>query len=235
MITGEHKFKYQKNGNVHEYTYYRCTKKHKSIRCTESAIREHEMDSQLSNLIKKVTLPKDWAEELTRLADEDFKNSAKSLVVRVKENEEKAGKIAIRLERLLDGFLEQDIEKEIYRKEKARLLSKKKSLQEEIGSLSHRQNNWLEPFSKWVETAQTVDKIAICDDLFAKKAIAKEIFGSNLSLHDKKLRASAPKSELKKKGGGTLGRRYAPPKKKPAKGGQVLFWWARRDLNPQSV
>jgi site-specific DNA recombinase len=29
MITGEHKFKRQKNGNVHEYTYYRCTKKSK--------------------------------------------------------------------------------------------------------------------------------------------------------------------------------------------------------------
>ena len=27
MITGEHKFKRQKNGNVHEYTYYRCTEK----------------------------------------------------------------------------------------------------------------------------------------------------------------------------------------------------------------
>jgi len=48
--------------------------------------------------------------------------------------------------------LEQDIEKEIYRTEKAKLLSKKKSLQGEIGSLSHRQNDWLEPFQKWVQT-----------------------------------------------------------------------------------
>ncbi len=97
--------------------------------------------------------------------------------MRVKENEEKVGKIAIRLERLLDGFLEQDIEKEIYRKEKAKLLSKKKSLQEEISSLSHTQNDWLEPFSKWIETAQTVDKIAGCNDFFAKKVVAKEKVG----------------------------------------------------------
>jgi len=148
MITGEHKFKKQKNGNVHEYTYYRCTKKNKSVKCPESAIRQHEMDRQLSNLIKKVTLPKDWAEELIRLADEDFKNSAKSLTVDVKEKEEKVGKIAIRLERLLDGYLEQDIEKEVYRKRKRncylkRSRYKRKSLLFHIGRMigSNRSEN----------------------------------------------------------------------------------------------
>ena len=198
MITGEHKFKRQKNGNVHEYTYYRCTKKRRDMKCSESAVRQEEMNLQLSSLIKKVTLPKDWADELNRLALQDFKNSAQSLTADVKEKEEKIGKIAIRLERLLEGYLEQDIEKEIYRKEKAKLLSKKKSFQGEISSLSHRQNDWLEPFQKWIKTAQTIDKIAVCDDLFAKKAIAKEIFGSNLSLRDRKLRACAQKNELKK-------------------------------------
>ena len=198
MITGEHKYKYQKNGNVHEYTYYRCTKKRKDMKCTESAIREEEMDRQLSSLIKKVTLPKDWADELTRLADEDFKNSAQSLTADMKERESEMQKIEIKLGRLLDGYLEQDIEKEIYRKEKAKLLSKKKSLQGEMHSLSHRQNDWLEPFSKWVQTAQTMDKIASDSHLFDKKVAAKEIFGSNLLLHKKKVRASAPKNELKK-------------------------------------
>ena len=222
MITGEHKFKRQKNGNVHEYTYYRCTKKNKSIKCTESAIRQHEMDKQLSSLIKKVTLPKDWAEELIRLADEDFKNSAKSLTADVKEGESKLQNIAVRLGRLLDGYLEQDIEKEIYRTEKAKLLSKKKSLQGEIGSLSHRQNDWLEPFQKWVQTAQTVDKIAVRDDFFAKKVIAKEIFGSNLSLRDKRLRACAPKSELKKGGNAWAALRAAEEKARQGRTSSIL-------------
>ncbi len=79
-----------------------------------------------------------------------------------------------------------------------------------------------------------MDKIAVCNDFFTKKVVAKEIFGSNLHLHNKRLRVSAPKSELKK-GGKTLGRRYAPPKKKPARGGQVLFWWAGRDSNSHDL
>jgi len=72
MITGEHKFKRQKNGNVHEYIYYRCTKKSKTIKCSESAVREKEMDRQLSSLIQKVSLPKDWAEELLKMAEKDL-------------------------------------------------------------------------------------------------------------------------------------------------------------------
>lgn len=35
MITAENKTKRQKNGNVHEYTYYRCTKKSKTMKCPE--------------------------------------------------------------------------------------------------------------------------------------------------------------------------------------------------------
>ena len=191
MITGEHKFKRQKNGNVHEYTYYRCTKKRKNFHCPESAVREKEMDRQLSSLIQKVSLPKDWAEELLKMAEKDFNNSAPSLVACVKEKKAMISYLSKKLERLLNGYLEQDIEKEIYRSEKAKLLSEKKSLEEEIFNLSHKQNDWLEPMQNWIKSAQTVDKIASDSDLFAKKVCAKEIFGSNLLLGEKTVRASA--------------------------------------------
>ena len=69
----------------------------------------------------------------------------------------------------------------------------KKSLEEEMTSLSHKQNDWLEPMKEWIKDAQTLDGIARDTDLFAKKVKAKEIFGSNLSLGGKLVRASAPK------------------------------------------
>ena len=85
MITGEYKVKKQKNGNVHNYTYYHCTKKNKNVKCPEPCIRQEELDKQLSSLIQKVSLPKDWAVELNRLALQDHKNSAQSLTACVKE------------------------------------------------------------------------------------------------------------------------------------------------------
>ena len=138
-------------------------------------------------------MPKDWAVELNRLALQDHGKSAQSLTACVKEKQEKISSISIRLERLLNGYLDQDIDKEDYRAEKSKLLLQKKSLEEEIYNLSHKQNDWLEPFQNWLEVAQNIDKIASDSDLFAKKVCAKEIFGSNLLLGEKSVRASAPK------------------------------------------
>jgi hypothetical protein len=195
MITGEYKVKKQKNGNVHEYIYYHCTKKNKNIKCLEPCIREKELDRQLSSLIQKVSLPKNWAEELLKMAQKDFKNSAQSLTACVKEKQNKISSLSRRLERLLTGYLDQDIEKEIYREQKSKLLLSKKSLEEEIYNLSHKQNDWLEPFQNWLKVAQDIDKIASDSDFFAKKVCAKEIFGSNLLLGEKILHACAPNSD----------------------------------------
>ena len=192
MITAENKTKRQKNGNVHHYVYYRCTKKSKTVKCPEMSLRSEKLDEQLSSLIKKVSLPKDWAEELNRLALQDHKNSAPSLTACVKEKKEKISTLSIRLERLLNGYLEQDIEKEIYRSEKSKLLLSKKSLEEEMTNFSHQQNDWLEPLLDWLKTAQNLNGIARDSDFFAKKVCAKEIFGSNLRLRQKSLHLNSP-------------------------------------------
>ena len=187
MITGEYRVKKQKNGNVHEYVYYHCTKKNKAVACAEPCIREESMDSQLSSLIQKVSLPTNWADELNRMALAEQKDSAQFVALLVKEKQEKTSSISQKLERLLNGYLDQDIEREVYREQKAKLLLAKKSLEEEISSLSRDANDWLEPFQNWLKVAQGLNKIVSDTDLFAKKVCAKEIFGSNLLLSEKTL------------------------------------------------
>ena len=137
------------------------------------------------------------------MALEDHGKSAQSLTTCVKENEMKISDISQKLERLLNGYLDQVIDEQDYRKQKAKLLSEKKSLQEEISTFSHKQNDWLAPFQNWLKDAQSLDKIASDSDLFAKKVCAKEIFGSNLLLGEKTVRVAfgdAPNS-LGKSGG----------------------------------
>ena len=168
------------------------TKKNKNVKCAEPCIRQEELNRQLSSEMQKVSLPKDWAEELNRLALQDHGKSAQSLIACVKEKQEKISSLSQKLERLLNGYLDQVIDREDYCLQKGKLLSEKKSLEEEIFNLSHKQNDWLEPFQNWLEVAQNIDKIASDSDLFAKKVCAKEIFGSNLLLGEKQVRASAP-------------------------------------------
>ncbi|MFZ2970384.1 MAG: recombinase family protein [Minisyncoccia bacterium] len=182
MITGEYRVKKQKNGNVHDYIYYHCTKKNKAVKCPEPCIRQEELDKQISSLLQKVSLRSDWAEKLLEMLKIDKMKSAQFVSAFVQEAGEKIKIINIKLQRLLDGYLEQDIDREIYRIEKSKLLSEKKSLEEQNIKLEQKQNDWLEPMESWINYAQNIEKIARDSKLLEKKVAAKEIFGSNLRL-----------------------------------------------------
>jgi hypothetical protein len=98
--------------------------------------------------------------------------------------------IQTKLQRILDGYLEQDIEREVYREKKAKLLSEKKSLEEKIIALEQKHQCWLEPLQSWIKDASALVKIAHDGNLFSKKVAAEQAFGSNLSLHDRVLRGN---------------------------------------------
>ena len=148
--------------------------------------------SILPALGQKVSLPQDWAGQLFSMLEKDKKESAQSCFAFVQEAQNKIKDINIKLQRLLDGYLEQDIEREIYRQEKAKLLSEKKSLEEQITKLEQKQNDWVEPMRNWLNYAQTLTKIASDGNLFEKKVAAKEVFGSNLFLANREARVCAP-------------------------------------------
>ncbi len=61
-ICAEEKFKHQKNGNVHRYVYYHCTKG-KDRNCKEKALREEELLKQLLHLIDKIDIDEIGAKE----------------------------------------------------------------------------------------------------------------------------------------------------------------------------
>jgi len=54
-ICAEEKFKHQKNGNVHRYVYYHCTRG-KDRNCKEKAIREEELTEQLLRVVDKIDI-----------------------------------------------------------------------------------------------------------------------------------------------------------------------------------
>jgi hypothetical protein len=144
-ITGEYRVKKQKNGNTHDYIYYHCTKKNKSIECPEPCIREEDLDKQISSLLQKFSLRTDWAEKLLEMTETEKDKSAQSVSAFVSESQNQIRAINEKLQRLLDGYLEQDIEREIYREQKQKLLLEKKSLDDKIARIEQKQNDWLEP------------------------------------------------------------------------------------------
>ena len=194
-ITAEHKIKRQKNGNEHFYTYYHCTKKNKAIRCSEPCVRAEVLDSQLSSLIEKFSLPEDWASQLNLMLEKDENLGAQSSAAFVQESKEKISALSQKLQRLLDSYLDQDIEREVYLEKKAAFMSEKKSLEERSVTLQEQQTGWIEPLREWIKEAQNGTKIARGCDLMPKKSIAKKLFGSNLFLSARNLHLELPKYE----------------------------------------
>jgi len=182
MITGEEKVKHQKNGNEHRYTYYHCTHKSKIVKCCEPPITEPDLARQLSSLIKQTALPTDWAEYLKKRLNGDKVDSAQSVTAFVQQTRDQVSVINQKLQRLLDGYLDQLIDQETYKTEKNKLVSQKTSLEENLITLEQTQTGWIEPMQKWIVQAENLPAIAECDDLLAKKVRSKEIFGSDLRL-----------------------------------------------------
>ena len=192
MITGENQIKRQKNGNVHYYTYYHCTKKRKNTpRCPEPHIRQEVLDEQLSDLLTKYALPGTWHKALNTMLDTDEQNAEQTTGVFIAQAQTKIANLQGKLQRLLDSYLDQDIERETYLAKKAELMSEKKTLEEQNSKLTLAANAWVEPMRQWIKQAYDLNRIAKSDDLLAKKSLCLEIFGSNLILKNKKAQPTA--------------------------------------------
>ncbi len=205
MITGERKVKRQKSGKVHTYTYYHCTKKSKAVECGEPCILEKALDQQLSALLEQHFMPSDWAKELLMKIELDVKEGAESQKLLADQTRDEIRDLKLKLERLLDSYLEQDIEREVYLEKKAHLMSQRKSLEEKVSRLSRDRIAWIEPMKKWIERAQNMENIAQDQNLFEKKVAAKEIFGSNLSLTQKNVVVLDPENVVNVVGKNVVG------------------------------
>ena len=185
MFTSERQIKRQKNGNVHIYDYYRCTRKSKTVACKESHIRAEELDKQLSSLLLDFAMPTPWADKLYELIEQDERKEKTMLDVEINSTQEQIVQFSEKLQRLLDSYLDGDVERGLYQDKRAEILGDKKRLQEKIEQAALGVLTWVEPMKQWMETGVSICKIAKSDDLLAKKSLCLEIFGSNLKMQNK--------------------------------------------------
>ena len=190
FVTGSHKVKRQKNGNVHEYTYYRCTHKKKTIACQEKEVREYALAEQLTPILQSFALPKDWRDYMaSRLEQDEVALQDKSNTV-ISKLREQADTIQAKLKRLFDLYLDGDIERDDYKDRQADLMSEKKSLEGKIEQVLTKADYWVEPLRNWIETAVSICSI---DEKSKHGEIAtafRQIDGLNLKMKNKKVVAS---------------------------------------------
>ena len=159
VITAETHTKYYKRTDRKvRYVYYRCTKK--LGKCDQKYIGEGELESQLRRKFLNLALPdvwkNNWLSWLTRDKEREegqMKENIIRLELEVKSLEEK-------LNKLLDIYLEGNIDQESYKSKKNEIFAQKQTLQDKIARVKEKGSLWLEPFENFIQRAFRARKIA---------------------------------------------------------------------------
>lgn len=184
-ITAEEKEKHQKNGNVHFYTYYRCSKRIVPT-CSQKPIRDSELELQIKDALDKITIPPEfhqWA--LKYLKDEQGKEKTDHDDI-LKNHRKRADACQRQMEALFQMRMNGEISPEEFRDRREVLTKEKKRSEEILSDASHRAETWLDRAEGLLSFAETARKRFETGDLAVKRDILSAL-GSNLILTDRTL------------------------------------------------
>ena len=144
-----------------------------------------ELDCQLSAMIVKHSMPKEWAIKLFAMLDTEENKANQSAGEAVLELREKSQDFSRNLARLTDVYVAQDIERNDYLERRHSLMSEKKSVEEQISRLLRTPSMWIEPTREWIKMLQYWMKLRKRMTSL-QKTLPQKIFGSNLTLKNAK-------------------------------------------------
>lgn len=189
QITASEKWKKQKNGNVHHYIYYHCTKRKREAGCRQPGVRVELLEKQVSKILNSLVIP------------EDFHQWAMKWLSRVNQNEsrdqnliwEKLQRDYTKCRNSLSGLIEMrtagEITAEEFAQQKEVLTKRKVELEKTINQTGKRTDDWLKKAEDVLVFAEKAQEKFKTGTLEAKRQIVS-VLGRNLVLRDKNLALS---------------------------------------------
>ncbi len=171
-------------GNGGLYRYYRCTKK-LGI-CSQSYLREDLLTGQLKKRLQKVALCEDLKEKMLAQVNIWEKDNYKSSHTFSQNLSNKITEVEERLDKLINAFLDDLIDKETYLNKKNELIKTKTGLLQKKKGFGKKTNSWIEPLREWINDAHHAEKLASSKDYYEIKSFMEKI-GTNRHLLDKKV------------------------------------------------
>lgn len=190
-ITAEPKVKRQKNGNIHFYTYYHCTKRI-NPNCKQKSIEVAKLEEQIADRIKRITISQDFYEwAMAQLKERNAQES--ELHADVINNHQRAYKACVaKLDNLIDMRAGGEITKDDFSSRKEILLQEKKRIQGLLDDIDHSVNSWMKNAETVFDFAATAKKRFETGSLKEKGKLLM-MLGSNLTLTNKELHISLEK------------------------------------------
>ncbi|MDP2637685.1 MAG: recombinase family protein [Candidatus Levybacteria bacterium] len=185
-ITGEMKLKFYKGTQRKaDYTYYSCTKKLGN--CLQKPITEPKLEPQIEKIITDVALPKEWADDWYKWLERDEMAEKQLKEENLMKLDGEIKTLDQKLNFLLDSYLDNVIDADIYKKKKNELFEEKLRKQEEITKLQTNGSGWLEPFREFIGDALSCGKIARAKNTNEELAFFAKTVGSDFFLTDRQL------------------------------------------------
>ena len=218
------------HGNGGIYRYYRCTKKFGE--CSQRYLREDLLAGQLKDWLRKLILPDDWMEKMLAEVGKWESGEEKSSRNFLQDLEKEIEEVKQKLDKLVSGYLDGIIEKDIYLRKKEDLIKTKIALEAKKDNFRKEKKNWVEPLKNWVLEIKQVQNLASAGDFQQIAEFFKKV-GTNRTLLDRKISLTflEPWLFISAAEGGGVG--LPRPARRGGAGNLTSTEWSEsRDLNP---
>lgn len=171
-------------GNGGTYFYYRCSKKRGD--CLQRYVRQEIFIEQIRKKLKKLILPEEWCHATMAKAEEMEKQEHTHKRTFIKDFEMKLMATDVRMDKLVDSFLEDTIEKENYMHKKELLIKKKMTLKKKKREMEQSQISFVRPLKNFIDTCRQAEKLMTSEDFAEVKGFLRRTT-TNRIMKDKKL------------------------------------------------
>lgn len=192
MITAEHKVRRSKNGKVHHYIYYHCTKR-KNPKCTQKAVEEAELEKQISALLSRFEIPASFRKWAMAVLRDQNKDEAAVREKIISSHRKEYDQITTKLNNLIDLRAANEITAEEFTHRKAALIQEKVRVEELMADAHTNIDEWLDNVDKQLSFAERAKAEFEAGGIAKRKEILYAL-GSKLQLTDKKISISLPES-----------------------------------------
>jgi hypothetical protein len=150
---------YKRTKNLAEYTYYHCTKKRKDIICTQKPIKESDMIEKVAKRLKEVQPSIEFIKWAKKWIDFLHQNESQFQNNITDNGKRKVTQIDNRLNKLLDLYIDGDLEKNSYDMKKKELEKEKHDLERRIKETNENSEDWKNKIEDVLDfTEAVVDK-----------------------------------------------------------------------------
>ena len=185
MITCEEKVKRPKNGKVHRYIYYHCTKRI-NPNCTQGSIEEKELSKQILKTIGNIKIPPEFHDWGLRQVKRVNQNEAE-FTDTILTNQQKAYKTCLEeISELINMRAAKEITPEEFAEKKQKLKTEKNRLKGLLDDIDDRATKWHKKADELFDFARDAMDKFNNGGLEGKRDVLSKL-GSNLILKDKKL------------------------------------------------